>query len=159
MPNSARVIKGQPDNTFMVVRNQSAAALVNGECVMWIVTGDTTLTAGVRYINGYVWIPGVDVKSTSVAGTGLAVGPMRIPANLTLGLAQGDYGVVQVGGYHPQAKTNAAALATGVVVQADATGGLIVADVAAAADIGKRRLGVCINTGANNKAGVIIRSQ
>lgn len=151
MPNSARVIKGQPDNTYIVVRNLHSAALTHGDCVVWLTTADTPPT-------GYTWIPGVDVKGGSAAASNLVAGIMRVPANLTNGLAQGDYGVCQVGGFHPAVKTTAAAVA-------GANASILIADnsakvvVGAVGDDPNGRIGVCIKTGANNVAGCLLRCQ
>lgn len=135
-----------PERTFFTVRNLHSATLVDGDVVTWLTSSDTPPT-------GFTRIPGIDVKqSTGVNNSVAGV----ISAGAT-GIVQGDYGLCQISGYHPNVKTTAAALAADTVVTANAAGAVVAASVAALANITDRRIGTCITLGASNRAGIQLR--
>lgn len=145
-----KVVREKPDVAYIIVRNLHSAAIGDGESVRWVITGDTPPT-------GYTWIPGKDVILNDASGTTTCAGIMKLGGVITT-LPVGDYGWCQVFGYHPNVKTDAAALAAGTVVQGDAAGEVIAAVVGAAGDITKRRIGVCLKTGSGNRAGIMLRA-
>ena len=147
--NSARIVRGLLDTTFISVRNLHSATVADGDCVRWHITGDAVPT-------GYTRIPGVDVVATAAVGVTSAAGIVKTPAT-TVTVAQGDYFMLQVHGYHSNVRTEEAALAAGVVVTGSSTSLAVeTAVVAAAANISDKRLGVCLTTGASNRAGIQI---
>jgi hypothetical protein len=73
------------------------------------------------------------------------------------GILQGDYGTIQIYGFHPSVKTNAAALVVDTVVTGHTAGQAIIRAIAAVGDIDDQELGVCIVTGAANRAGIFIK--
>lgn len=139
-----KIKREDPELVYGIYRNLHSAALGDGEAVELLTSADTPPT-------GYTFKAGVDVKQTadvSATVAGIAKGA----------IAQGEYGRIQIYGYHPNVKTTVAILAVDTVVTADAAGAVLAASVAALGDIVDQRFGVCIVTGAANRAGVFIKA-
>ena len=150
MPNSGRVIRGVPDNTYRVVRNLHSTVLNHGDCVLWLETADTPPT-------GFTWIPGVDVKLSGTANSVKRAGIVRLTAAQNVnGVGQGEYFTIQVSGFHAAAKTTVSTLAAPNTVNANSDGKLV---AGAAADDPSARVGVVIKTAVNGLAGVEINCQ
>ena len=133
-----RVQRTGPEKVFAICKNtEASAAMSDGECVVYSVS--TTANWGSDVL-----------KSTAAAQLTVAgvVSGKDIPA--------GEFGTIQVFGFHPNVKTTAAALAAGVVVTSDAAAAVVAASVAALANITDQRMGVCLKLGASNRAGVFI---
>lgn len=138
-----KIKREDPEIIYGIYRNLHSATLGDGEAVELLVTGDVPPT-------GYTLKSGVDVKqgtATSATVVGVTKGS----------IVQGDYGRIQIYGFHPNVKTTVAALAVDVVCSADAAGALVAASVAALANIVDQHIGVCIVTGSANRAGVFIK--
>lgn len=148
--NIPRIVRGKPDVIFMSVRNLHSTTLADGDVVQFLVTTDTPPT-------GYTIQPGIDVKqsTSAVAATTVAAGIMSVAAPT---LAQGDYGLCQIYGYHGNAKCTAATPANFTVMTTDTAGALVAASVAAAANITDQRIATVIKTGVSNRAGVLIKA-
>lgn len=138
------ILREDLEVAYGIFRNLHSAALGDGEAVELLVSGDTPPT-------GYTWIPGKDVKQCS----GVSATVVGIVKGSIL---QGDFGRIQVYGYHPNVLTDAAALAVDTIVTGDAAGEVIIASVAGSANIVDQRFGVCIKTGASKRAGIFIKA-
>jgi hypothetical protein len=134
-----QAIKGRGTGTpiYDIVRNSEAsAAIADGEVLKWTIS----TAAGTVYGN--------DVLKTAEAASVLVAGVAKGA------IAVGEYGRMQVWGYHPNVKTTAAALAAGSTVNGDSAAAAV---AGALGDDPSSRLGVCLKLGASNRAGIFIQ--
>lgn len=128
--------RGDPEKIFIVVKNASSGTdLVDGDCVVWFLNASST--------DG---IAGALVLQSPAALRGRA----GIAAQSILA---GAYGLIQIYGIHNNVKTTVAALAGDTDIVSDANGAV----KAIAAESASFSLGVCLTTGANNRAKCFIQ--
>ena len=134
----SRIVRTGPEKVFAICKNTEASATMSdGECVVFSVS--TTAN----------W--GSDILKATAAAQATAAGIVSGNDILT-----GNFGTIQVYGFHPNVKTTAAALTAGTIVTSDAAAAVLAASVAALANITDQRIGVCLKLGAANRAGVFI---
>lgn len=139
-----RISRTSPETMFAICRNSEASAeIFDGEVVVW----DVTTTAG-RIQGGDV------IKSTALSLVVAGVVKSKAASGAGNGIAAGEYGRIQVFGFHPNVKTTAAALAAGTTVTSDAAAAAV---AGATADDPSARLGVCLKLGSGNRAGIMIK--
>jgi hypothetical protein len=138
-----RISRTAPEKVFAICRNSEASAeMFDGEVVTWSVAvganhgSDVLKSAGAAPLT----IAGV-VSSKAISGAGN-------------GIAAGEYGPIQIFGYHSAVKTTAAALAAGLTVNGDSAAAAV---AGAAGDDPSARLGVSLKLGATNRAGIFIK--
>lgn len=93
-----RIKRSDPEKVFAIFKNNEATAMVDGDCVVT----DTTAADGVgaKYSTAAVHLNTIGI----VAGNDIAAG---------------DYGTVQVYGYHPNVKGNANIVAAATSIKND----------------------------------------
>ena len=130
-----RIVRTGPEKIFSSCKNgEASATMSDGEFVEF----DTATTAA----------HGSQVIKT--------VGLSLKPAGFVSGkdIPPGDFGLVQCYGFHPNAKTTAAALAAGTILTSDAAAAVV---AGAIGDDPAARIGVCLKLGVANRAGVFVR--
>ena len=135
-----RINRTAPEKIFAICRNSEASAeMFDGEVVVW--SAATTAAHGSDVLKSAgaspLTIAGV-VKSRAASGAGN-------------GIAAGEYGTIQIYGFHANVKTTVAALAASLQVNGDSAAAAVAAAVEGA------MLGVSLKLGASNRAGIFIK--
>lgn len=146
-----RIVRGQPEKMFAVVRNLHTGNLVDGDVVVWLLSTDTPPTGWsfTPTASQSLAVVGTDVKQSGASANLKTIG--GVMALGAAGLAQGEWGTMQVYGFHSNVKCGTATAGTEVATVATAG---TCGDAASA--IAAVFLGVCTRTAAAGRGGIQI---